>query len=289
MATEELGARPAGGGGSRAILFIGLALGAIAAVLIAVILSSSDDDAGGGTANTLGVPSTRLAVAAVDPIPARTRLTRDMLEVRTYQVGDVDADAFTSVTQVLNRVTAVDIAAGEVIVPTTVSVTAGEGLSFSVSAGMRAISINVNEVVIAGGNLSPGNFVDIIGLFEIAEGGDVSSVIEQFTGQPFQQGLIVPNDANLTFTILQNIKVLAVAQDLPPEAAAPSGDDADDRAAFLKSSEANPRAGTVTLELTPQQAQVMATADQLGTLRLSLRPFGDEEEADVIPIIVVLD
>jgi pilus assembly protein CpaB len=268
------------------VLFIGLLLGVIAAVLVAVVLSGGGDD----TEPPLTVPATRLAVAAKQDIPARTRLTPDMLEVQTYSVSDVDPEAFTAVSQVLNRVTATDITAGEVVVPSAVSSTTGQGLTFTVDEGMRAVSISVNEVVITGGNLSPDDRVDIIGMFDVAQGGDVASVVEQFTGEPQLQPLLAPEDARLTFTLLQNVRVLAVAQDLSPEAAEPTEDDktVTGTIAETEASKANPKAATVTLEVTPQQAQALASADLLGTLRLSLRPFGDDSQADVTPIIVLL-
>jgi pilus assembly protein CpaB len=213
-----------------------------------------------------------------------------LLEVQTYNVGDVDPEAFTAVSQLLNRVTATDIAAGEVIVPSVVSATSGEGITFTVTEGMRAVSISVNEVAIAGGNLAPDDRVDIIGFFSVAQGGDVSSIIQEFTGESPLQPLVAPENATLTFTILQNIRVLAVAQDLSAEAAEPSQNATESGAIAenVERNKANPRAATITLELTPQQAQSMATADLLGTLRLSLRAFGDDEEVEVTPMILLL-
>jgi Flp pilus assembly protein CpaB len=52
---------------------------------------------------------------------------------------------------------------------------------------------------------------------------------------------------------------------------------------------ANPKASTITLEVTPQQAQILAIADMQGDLRLSLRAFGDANKVAVNPIVVPLD
>ena len=281
MATEELAARRQGGGNGRLMLYAGLALGIVAAVLVAVILS----DSGGGEKV---VPATRVAVIAKTDIPERTRITRDMVEVKTYNVGDVDSDAFSTVGQVTNRVTAASVSAGEPITPVLVSNTTGEGLTFSVTQGMRAVSIEVQEVVTAGGNISPDNRVDIVGVFSVPEGGDVNSIIQVMTGQRPIAPLTAPKDANVTFTILQNVRVLAVAQALSPEARRPTNE-ATAVGTAIEASQANPRAATVTLEVTPQQAQVMAIADLHGTLRLSLRPFGEDDIVDVVPIVVLLD
>jgi len=281
MASEELAARPRGAeGGGRIILLAGLGLGVLAAILIAVILSGS-----GGEEKV--VPATRVAVVAAQDIPARTRLTREMLTTKTYNIDEVDADAFTTVGQLVNRVTAADVKAGSPILPSAVSTSTGEGLTFAVSPGMRAVSINVNEVVTAGGNISPGNRVDIIGVFQIARGGDVSSLLSQFTGEPAPP-LVVPQDARVTFTLLQNVKVLAVAQNLPPEASQPTGE-TQRTGAFLEADRPNPRASTVTLEVTPQQAQIMSIADLQGELRLALRPFGEDARAQVVPIVTLIE
>jgi pilus assembly protein CpaB len=293
MTTETAGARP-GGNPSRTILFIGLALGVITAILIAIILSGGDDD--GGSPRV--VPATRLAVVARADIPARTRLTREHLEVKTYNIGDVDSDAFTSVNQALNRVTSTEIKAGNPIVPALVSSTAGEGLTFAVEEGKRAISISVSEVVIAGGNLAPGNRVDVIANVDVGAGGairagDVSSFLAQFTG--VNRGPVnAPDGSRLTFTVVQDVRVLAVAQTLPPEVKAPaSGQQGQQSTSFtdtanVQSTTANPGAGTVTVEVTPQQAQVMVTADLTATLRLAVRAFGDSQQVETTPIIIQL-
>jgi pilus assembly protein CpaB len=263
-------------------LFLGLGLGLVAAVLVAVILSS-----GGGDEDTPAGASTRVAVSVTRDVPARTRLTREMLVVQTYDVTDVDPDSFTSVGQVLNRVTARNITAGEVIVPQSVSVTAGEGLTFGLSEGMRAVSIGVSEVILAGGNIAPGDHVDILGSFPISSASNLTSIVEQFSGKSQPIRGAPADDASLIFTILQNVRILAVAQDLSPEVKEPSGDPAR-TGAIAEANKPNARAATVTLEVTPQQAQAMSAADMLGKLRLSLRPFGDDKDVEVTPIVIRL-
>ncbi len=59
---------------------------------------------------------------------------------------------------------------------------------------MRAISINADQVLSAGGLVLPGDYVDIIGVFDVksAEGTE--------------------EEAYLVRTVLQNVEVLAVAQ-----------------------------------------------------------------------------
>ncbi|HEU0073613.1 MAG TPA: Flp pilus assembly protein CpaB [Dehalococcoidia bacterium] len=279
MTIEDVVTRRRGEGGSRGVLLAGLVLGLVAAILIAIVLSRGNDSGGVGG-------SGRVAVVAVQDIPARTRITRDMLEVRNYEAASVSAEAFTSASQLVNRVAAVAITAGQPILPVQVSATAGEGLSFAVGAGMRGISISASEVSSAGGNVSPGNHVDIVGVFSVASSSDAGPLIAQLTGEPFGT-LNVTEDSVLTFTLLQDIRVLAVAQTLSGEAADSSGNSGSVSGIAPRST--NARATTITLEVTPQQAQILALADQQGDLRLSLRPFGDTNKAPVNPIIVPAD
>jgi pilus assembly protein CpaB len=280
MTIEDVVIRRRGECGSRGVLLAGLFLGLVAAILIALVLSRGDGD---GVATNNG----RVAVVAVKDIPARTRITRDMLEVRDYEAGAVNLDAFTSANQLVNRVTAVAVKAGQPILPSQVSASTGEGLNFAVSEGMRAVSISASEVAIAGGNVSPGNRVDVVGAFKM-HAGDAGPLIAQFTGEPFGR-FDVPEGGTVTFTLLQNVRILAVAQKLPEDTAAPSQDTENSVDEDVRSLRASPEAATITLEVTPQQAQILAVADLQGDLRLSLRAFGDASKAPVTPIVVLLD
>lgn len=263
MTSESLTA-PAPRNG-RLLLYGGLIMGVIAAALVAYVLSTADDD---GTA-TAQPATTRIAVAAARDIPARTRITADMLKVGVFKIEDVDSEAFGAVSQVVNRVSSADIAAGQVITPARVSETTGTGLTFKVSPGMRAISIGVNEVTATGGNVAPGDFVDLIAIFNLKDGADINGIVNGLlTGEPAPQPLIAGGRSILTITLLQNVRVLAVAQNAAPSA--------ETTASGPAKVESNPKASTVTLEVTPEKAQILALAGKEATLRLSLRPFGED-------------
>jgi Flp pilus assembly protein CpaB len=89
--------------------------------------------------------------------------------------------------------------------------------------------------------------------------------------------------------LLQNVRVLAVAQELPEETASSNQDSEGEGGSSLLASRSNPSASTVTLEVLPQQAQMISTGDLKGDIRLSLRPFGEESTAPVSPILVPLE
>jgi pilus assembly protein CpaB len=133
-----------------------------------------------------------------------------------------------------------------------------QGLSFVLPSGMRAFSITVSEESSVGGLILPGDLVDIIAIFQ----ADLVGV-------------------DKAVTLLQNIEVLAVAQEaqepIPPVQATqtatpvPSGT-LGERPSDVKP---NPSARTVTLAVTQDQAQLLALVQAQGDLALSLRAYGD--------------
>jgi Flp pilus assembly protein CpaB len=77
----------------------------------------------------------------------------------------------TSIDDVVGKVTRYPVAADEQVTPSKiVSVDSDENvdsLSFAVPEGMRAISISADQVLSAGGLVLPGDYVDIIAVFNV--------------------------------------------------------------------------------------------------------------------------
>ncbi len=115
-------------------------------------------------------------------------------------------------------------------------------MSVILTPGMRATAVEVKAVSSAGGFVLPNDHVDILLTRAAAKAAG---------GDPF-----------MTETILTNIRVLAVDQQVADNKDAPSMLARD----------------TVTLELTPRQAEIVAQSQQLGTISLALRALRDREE-----------
>lgn len=115
-------------------------------------------------------------------------------------------------------------------------------MSVLLSPGMRATAVEVKAVSTAGGFILPNDHVDIL-LTRAAPKG-------------------MSGDAYVSETLLTNIRVLAVDQQVT---------DNKDSASMLAKD-------TVTLELTPRQAEVVAQAQQLGVISLALRSMRDRDE-----------
>jgi Flp pilus assembly protein CpaB len=87
----------------------------------------------------------------------------------------------------------------------------------------------------------------------------------------------------LTATLLQNVKVLGLAQTLTPTTS--GGTFAEE----VKEVDAEPGAATATLQVTPSQAQMLTTADEYGIMRFDVRAPGDEGVVEVQPTLVAVE
>ena len=299
-------ARPFGERKQRLVLYVGLLFGILAAILVVAIASGGGGGGGGGASQSV--------VVANQVIPANTRITHEMLDVKILGADEVSPEAFTARSQVVNRVVAGEVAADTQIVPSLVSDKVGDGLAFTVSPGMRAISIDAREVVTTGGNLTPGDQVDVVGVFEVSSLIGVQSIIAQFApGQPANIPLaeitgdladaiilaLLSGDEeaegfgsgnitfNITLTVAQDMKVLALSQTAVDELE--GGAAIGTTTGEPQQAETEPRAVTVTIEVTPEQAQILALANQKGAMRLALRGFGDAETVPLSPVITLID
>jgi pilus assembly protein CpaB len=266
------------GRANRRFLLLALLAGLVSAILVYAALSRATEDNGG--AATITVP----AVVAARDIPARTEITAGMVEVKQVPVDDRSDLAFSDPTQVVGQVTRFPIAAGEHILSTKVVALTGaaaedESLSFVVPPGMRGVAITVNQVIGSGGLVLPGDYVDVIAVFDVEFQTGGQDATSRETKEKF-----------FASTVLQNVEVLAVAQtivDAPPEStAADNPEEATTTSASsqrVRNTEAdpNPEATTVTLGVTLDDAQKIFVAEENGVLRLAVRPFGDDEIEDV--------
>ena len=152
------------------------------------------------------------------------------------------------------------IAAGEPLVETKIVAPGNRGfLSAVLRAGMRAVSVPVTLTSGISGFVFPGDHVDLIVTY---------SVQDRPTQTPgAAAGTTGPSlEHKISETVLRNIRVIAIDQKLeskPGEATV---------------------AKTVTFEITPKQSEIIALANEMGKLSLSLRslvPDPDETESEV--------
>jgi pilus assembly protein CpaB len=119
-------------------------------------------------------------------------------------------------------------------------------LAATVKPGLRAIGLNVSAETSAGGFILPNDRVDVVLSRDISNGSGRKDFV--------------------TATILRDVRVLAIDQT--------SHQEKDKDSVVGK---------TATLELTPAQAEVLAQAEQVGTISLALRALGDSTGEPATP------
>ena len=119
-------------------------------------------------------------------------------------------------------------------------------MSSMLPSGKRAVAVQISKATSAGGFILPNDFVDVI-------------LTRRRNTQAAAQG---SEQAFVTETVLANVRVLAIDQTVEEQ---------DGEKVVVGK--------TATLELTPSQAEVLALADQLGELSLSLRSLKDAGES----------
>ncbi len=228
--------------------------------------------AGGATwyisaAEAAANPSEQVVVAKTR-IPPRALLTEDMLQLKKLPKGAVHPEAATSMVPFLGKTTKQTIAPGEQVLASKLFKNREQsGLAFVLPEGRRAVAIQVNETIAAGGLIVPGDKVDVLG----------SCVIT-----PTEKGADRRVEIARVFYSLVNVEVLAVAQQVEgEEAASPvqavQSRNAESMMAMPRQPQPKPMAKTATLSLTPEEAQRVVVLEHHPDcdLRLALRAAGD--------------
>jgi pilus assembly protein CpaB len=178
----------------------------------------------------------QVAVAAVD-IDIGSRLTGEMIRTSPWPSGSVPQGAVEDGSLLVDRVARTAILRGEPILEGKLAPTGTTGgLSAIVTEGKRAMTVRVNDVIGVAGFALPGNYVDIM-----------VNTYEEGAGSSNNK------DRSLSKIVLEHIMVLAVAQEASRD-------------------ETKPKVVTaVTLEVSPEQAELLDLARSVGTLSLVLR------------------
>ena len=175
-----------------------------------------------------GVP----VVVAARSLPVGTSLTAADLRVAQWPASNPVAGAFTSVDALLSRGLIADMVENEPVTATKLAPTeAGAGLPPIIPPGMRAISVQVNEVVGVAGFVTPGNRVDVV-------------------------ATVTKNNLDMSRIVVSNVKVLAAGTRYDQQRA--------------QNGEAI-QTTVVTLLVSPQDGEKIALASVEGRVHLTLR------------------
>ena len=184
----------------------------------------------------------QVAVAAQE-INMGQKLTGNMFKLVSWPANIMPPESFSDLTKLDGRVTKSALQVGEPVLATKLAPEGSlGGLSAVITEGKRAITVRVNDVVGVAGFALPGNYVDII----------VNTQQEEGSGND-------KKTKDISKIVLEHILVLAVAQEAGRDETTPKVVNA------------------VTLEVSPEQAEMIDLARSIGDLSLVLR-----NQADVV-------
>ena len=257
------------------LLLLAVVAGLVAAVIVFIVVSESGD---GDSASTIG-GGVAPALVATESISAGTPITEEMVKVVDVPESMLVTGVYDDADLVVGEVSTVAIGSGEQITTLKIGLPVpDQGLSGVVAPGMRAMSVQVDEETAVGGNLLPGDRVDII-------------VITRIETAP---GLTEDEYILRTTTLLQDVEVLSVAQEAQePVAQAAATEDGEVGSASHTSGQLpediteQPGATTLTLSLTLEQAVILITEQEHAErVWAVLRAFGDDSIDDLQPLEV---
>ncbi len=219
----------------RPIVFLILAgMGAVlAAIVVFSAIRKRESEVQRAMAHTVEV------LVAANDIPLGAKLEPDSVKLVRWARDSVPQGAFTDPQAVAGSFARSEFVANEPVVASKLFM--GEKTSgvmpLLIPAGMRAMSMPVDEVADIAGFVEPHTRVDIL----VAVAG---------TG---------PNEPSFSRIVLQNIEVLAVAQEI---------EHVKDTPEVVK---------VVTLLVTPADAEKLTLASREGMLRLAMRNYSDSK------------
>ena len=191
--------------------------------------------------DTLRAANQEIVVAAQDILPGTIfndeSLKKGLTKTTPWPKTSIPAGAFSTPQQIMGKVSRVKILANEPILESRLA-GEGAGLTVRLEAGKRAVALRVDEIVGVSGFIVPDDRVDVI-----------------LTTTP----LGAAQDAKISKIVLQNKRVLSVAQ---------STEQKDGKPQLARS---------ITLEVTPEEAEKLSLASQEGQIVLALRGLGDEK------------
>lgn len=190
-----------------------------------------------------------VVVAKVD-IPEGKQLDASLLDLAEVPKDFVQPKALTKIANAEGLISKSPILKGEQVLDTKLARPGETWVSLNIPEDKRACSIPVNDVSGVSGLIRPGNRVDVIGIFRIADPKTKRAA-----------------DVKAT-TLLQNEVVLSIGRDYAL------------MSPMQKPSESGRSGSTVTLALTQKQCQDLALAQQVGSLSLALRSFFDRGKAE---------
>jgi len=240
----------------KIVLIVSLVAGVAAALLTRFCLQAKDAEVNELKEAINRRYGTMEVLCFANEVPSGTVLAKADLGLKTVPALGLRGQALTAenVSDVIGRKILLGHRRGDVLFWADIEGgnPAEKGLSADIKKQMRAVSINCSGAASVSSMVKPNDHVDVIGTFDLSDGSQ---------GAGRAKSLV-------TCTILQNVLVLATGS----------------RTAKMREQGQVTAYSTVTLEVTPREAEMLAFAEQIkGRLVLSLRNRNDTSFEKELP------
>jgi pilus assembly protein CpaB len=215
-------------------------------------------------------------VVAAKDIPAYTTIAPDMVTIKQMPLGSAHPQAARTVDEAIGYVTESDILAGEEILPGKLKQIGktDSGMSYIVPAGMRAITVGVDEISGVAGFIQRGDYVDVLAFVSVVVISNQNPTADQAAaGEDTTTQTTEPTETteSAALVVAQNICVAAIGTSLANTSVSPQ--------------EGGVGYGSVTLLVTPEDALRIVQSAKSGSIMLVLRASGDHERNTEDPIL----
>lgn len=183
---------------------------------------------------------TRRVVIAAQDIPLGTTLGEEDLDAIDWPASSLPEGVATTPAEVVGRTVIDDVSRNEPILAAKLADTGLYGMIPLIPAGMRALTVQVDQVIAVAGFVTPQTRVDVILIMQ-------SPGQEEFRSQ----------------VILQNVQVLAANQQIT---------ETEEGQPIIST--------VVTVLVTPEDAEKLALAETRGSIRMTLRNSLDLDLAE---------
>jgi len=205
-------------------------------------------------------------VTAAKDIPAGTLLDETWLTIDEIPKKSVPTGHLDNIKNAIDRITLIPVHKNTPLLE-TFFLDADSGIAPKIPAGKRAFSIPVTEATAVADLIEPQDYVDVM----------VTAAIGSFI-----QGKNVTEEI-ITRTILQNVRVLAINRvtSKARRMASMSGRQSSEGNIFSTTDSSRNRrqnASTITLAVSPEDAQKLSLAAKIGMVAVSLRYKYDKGE-----------
>ncbi len=232
----------------KRVQIIGIAIAAVAGIAAFVMMRGLINKPQETKTERVEINTTKVLVASRDialgEIVAGHDFTWQKWPKDGVRPGLITSDNKKAKQQITGSIVRGAIVAGE---PATLQklIKPGQGgvLAAILPRGMRAVATRIEQKTASGGLILPNDHVDVILIRRQGSRGDNTFVAD---------------------TLFRNVRVLAIGQQLQTVKG-------------KKAAETGGSKTTATLELTPRQAEILALANSMGEITLSLRSVSDLE------------